>query len=39
MAQVVDARRAMAATVDPAKLATQVTEDAVDLPIPDGLPQ
>jgi hypothetical protein len=29
----------MAAPVDPAKLATQITEDAVDLPIPDGLPQ
>ena len=39
MAQVVDARRAMAATVDPAKLATQFPEDAVDLAVPDGLPE
>ena len=39
MAQVVDARRAMAAAVDPAELATKIAEHAVDLAISDGMPQ
>jgi len=39
MAQVVDVRRAMAATVDPAQVTTQIAEDAVDLAISDGMPQ
>ena len=39
MPQVVDARRAMAAAVDPAELATKIAEHAVDLAISDGMPQ
>ena len=39
MAQVVDARRAVAAAIDPAELPSQIVEDPVNLPVSDGFTQ
>jgi hypothetical protein len=39
MAQIVHARRAVAAAIDPAELLAKLLIDAVDLPIANGLPE
>ena len=39
VAQVMDARCAMAATINPAELLAKLLKDAMDLPIANGLPE